>query len=110
MVPRFLFVDDRGRFGIGCKMQVKREERSGGGLYYNYGDYDFENGNCDRFRMESVMVERDRDNQSPDMASSFKIFPASPCSSSGVGVGCIEHPVSRMDTLAGVAIKYGVEV
>lgn len=24
--------------------------------------------------------------------------------------GCIQHPVSKMDTLAGIAIKYGVEV
>lgn len=31
----------------------------------------------------------------------------------GVGVGglnYIEHPVSKLDTLAGVAIRYGVEV
>jgi len=26
------------------------------------------------------------------------------------GVGFIEHPVSKYDTLAGIAIKYGVEV
>ena len=26
------------------------------------------------------------------------------------GLGYIEHPVSRFDTLAGIAIKYGVEV
>ncbi|KAK8969179.1 F-box protein [Platanthera guangdongensis] len=31
-------------------------------------------------------------------------------SSSPSGVNCIEHRVTRMDTLAGVAIKYGVEV
>ncbi|KAK8616148.1 hypothetical protein V6N13_017709 [Hibiscus sabdariffa] len=31
-------------------------------------------------------------------------------SSSLPGAGSIEHPVSRFDTLAGVAIKYGVEV
>jgi hypothetical protein len=30
--------------------------------------------------------------------------------SSNSGVGFIEHPVSKLDTLAGVAIKYGVEV
>lgn len=33
----------------------------------------------------------------------------SPTSSNG-GSGFIEHPVSKLDTLAGVAIKYGVEV
>lgn len=26
------------------------------------------------------------------------------------GVNCIEHRVSKMDTVAGIAIKYGVEV
>lgn len=31
-------------------------------------------------------------------------------SSSLPSAGFIEHPVSRFDTLAGVAIKYGVEV
>lgn len=34
---------------------------------------------------------------------------AAPDSGSG-GLNCIEHHVSKMDTLAGVAIKYGVEV
>ncbi|XP_034683147.1 uncharacterized protein LOC117912599 isoform X1 [Vitis riparia] len=91
-------------------MQMEREERRGS--YYNYGDYDYENGNCDRYRVESIMVERDRDNQSPEMSSSWKILPISSCpsSSSGLGVGSIEHQVSKMDTLAGIAIKYGVEV
>ncbi|RVW45453.1 hypothetical protein CK203_079737 [Vitis vinifera] len=90
-------------------MQMEREERRGS--YYNYGDYDYENGNCGRYRVESVMVERDRDNQSPEMSSSWKILPVSSCpsSSSGLGVGSIEHQVSKMDTLAGIAIKYGVE-
>ena len=31
-------------------------------------------------------------------------------SPSPVVAGCIQHPVSKMDTLAGIAIKYGVEV
>lgn len=56
------------------------------------------------------------------MESSSKPFPFSSSSSSpplppsyspsagGVGAGYIEHPVSKFDTLAGVAIKYGVEV
>ncbi|KAK1321603.1 F-box protein [Acorus calamus] len=35
--------------------------------------------------------------------------PATPSSSSG-GLNFIEHRVSKMDTLAGVAIKYGVEI
>lgn len=39
---------------------------------------------------------------------------SSPCSGGssvgGSGFGCIEHTVSKFDTLAGVAIRYGVEV
>lgn len=40
-------------------------------------------------------------------------LPISSCSysySGGMGGNYIEHTVSRFDTLAGVAIKYGVEV
>ncbi|KAK1326997.1 F-box protein [Acorus calamus] len=36
--------------------------------------------------------------------------PPSPPSSSSGGGNFIEHRVSKMDTLAGVAIKYGVEI
>uniref|UniRef100_A0A1D1YHG5 LysM and putative peptidoglycan-binding domain-containing protein 2 n=1 Tax=Anthurium amnicola TaxID=1678845 RepID=A0A1D1YHG5_9ARAE len=47
-------------------------------------------------------------------ADGFVASSASPSSSSppsaASGVNCIEHRVSKMDTLAGVAIKYGVEV
>lgn len=32
------------------------------------------------------------------------------CSSMGGGFSYIQHPVSKFDTLAGVAIRYGVEV
>lgn len=89
---------------------MKREGR--GGCYYDYGDYGFENGSCDRFLVENVMLERDRDNHSPEVSSSSTILPVSsfPLSSSGIGVSFIEHHVSKMDTLAGIAIKYGVEV
>ncbi|GMY17927.1 hypothetical protein FCV25MIE_13166 [Fagus crenata] len=37
-------------------------------------------------------------------------FPISSSSSSSSVVSFIQHPVSKMDTLAGIAIKYGVEV
>ncbi len=40
---------------------------------------------------------------------SFPISSSSSSSSSSV-VSFIQHPVSKMDTLAGIAIKYGVEV
>ncbi|KAL5576188.1 hypothetical protein UlMin_017887 [Ulmus minor] len=48
------------------------------------------------------------------MPSSSALLPVSstplPPSSPTSAFGYIEHPVSRLDTLAGVAIKYGVEV
>ncbi|XP_073136170.1 uncharacterized protein [Henckelia pumila] len=37
-------------------------------------------------------------------------FSSPPSSSAGIGLNCILHRVSRFDTLAGVAIRYGVEV
>ncbi|KAF3438343.1 hypothetical protein FNV43_RR21105 [Rhamnella rubrinervis] len=49
---------------------------------------------------------------SPSTASSSSSSPSS-VNGNGVGIGgknYIEHRVSKMDTLAGVAIKYGVEV
>lgn len=33
-----------------------------------------------------------------------------PSSTAGIGLNCIQHRVSKFDTLAGVAIRYGVEV
>ncbi|XP_030526673.1 uncharacterized protein LOC115738240 [Rhodamnia argentea] len=51
-----------------------------------------------------------RDGDSPAM----KLYPVSPGSpsqlASSSSSGAIEHPVSKFDTLAGVAIRYGVEV
>ena len=44
---------------------MEREGR--GGSYHSYGDYDYENGSCNRFRMENVVLERDRDDQGPEM-------------------------------------------
>ncbi|GMG98898.1 hypothetical protein Nepgr_000738 [Nepenthes gracilis] len=51
-------------------------------------------------------------NDSPAMPCKVFPVPSSPfaSSSSSSPVGFIEHPVSKMDTLAGIAIKYGVEV
>lgn len=37
-------------------------------------------------------------------------FSSLPSSIAGIGLNCIQHRVSRFDTLAGVAIRYGVEV
>ncbi|GAB4850629.1 hypothetical protein Ancab_029938 [Ancistrocladus abbreviatus] len=63
---------------------------------------------CDTDRM--IGEKELYDNTSEAM--SCKVFPVpSPSASSSFSpVRFIEHPVSKMDTLAGVAIKYGVEV
>ncbi|KAL4389622.1 hypothetical protein AHAS_Ahas03G0063500 [Arachis hypogaea] len=34
----------------------------------------------------------------------------SSCASPPIALGCIQHSISKLDTLAGIAIKYGVEV
>lgn len=83
-------------YGV-SRMQMERERRNNGGI----GEY---------YHGNSLLME-----------SSSKAFPISSSSSSpssssliggasGGGVNYIEHPVSKFDTLAGVAIKYGVEV
>ncbi|KAI3728554.1 hypothetical protein L6452_17192 [Arctium lappa] len=49
-----------------------------------------------------------------DVSPPVTVRHSSPCggrsSVGGSGFGCIEHTVSKFDTLAGVAIRYGVEV
>ncbi|XP_077221560.1 uncharacterized protein LOC143855218 [Tasmannia lanceolata] len=65
--------------------------------------------NDDRHRSSYDSLERGirrRENDST-MSSNFLGFPSL---SSSSGMNYIEHRVSKMDTLAGVAIKYGVEV
>lgn len=53
----------------------------------------------------------DRSTQVASSSSALR-FPAGSVALAAVGDGMnyIEHPVSKMDTLAGVAIRYGVEV
>ncbi|XP_010933281.2 uncharacterized protein [Elaeis guineensis] len=65
------------------------------------------NGNS--FQFSEGLMEREFDSFSAIPASSSSSLPSS-SSSSPMGVNYIEHRVSKMDTLAGVAIKYGVEV
>ena len=61
------------------------------------GDYTYNtNGNYSNFCNDYSVLENEKNQSLP--ASSYS------------GAGFIEHPVSRFDTLAGVAIKYGVEV
>lgn len=68
------------------------------------GSYN-ENRDCDLLR-SSGGVNRMRKNMDIDETSSADLSSISLFS----GVGYIEHPVSKFDTLAGIAIKYGVEV
>ncbi|XWS54337.1 hypothetical protein CRYUN_Cryun10bG0081300 [Craigia yunnanensis] len=74
-------------------MQMERERRHS----IANGDYSYNtNGNYSKFCNDYSVLEKEKNQSLP--ASSFS------------GAGFIEHPVSRFDTLAGVAIKYGVEV
>lgn len=60
------------------------------------------NGCYDKFLFDSDRETPSRE-RSPTM-------PSSSVSSSPPRHGYIEHPVSKLDTLVGIAIKYGVEV
>ncbi|EOX99130.1 Peptidoglycan-binding LysM domain-containing protein, putative isoform 3 [Theobroma cacao] len=74
-------------------MQMERERRNS----IANGDYSYNtNANYSNFCNDYSVLEKEKNHSLP--ASSLH------------GAGFIEHPVSRFDTLAGVAIKYGVEV
>lgn len=77
-------------------MQMEREWRNNNG----FGDH---------WVFESPLISSSSSSSSSSKLSSPKsVSSCSPFSSSGANY--IEHTVSRFDTLAGVAIKYGVEV
>lgn len=64
-----------------------------------------------------IWMEKDKridyDNGEMDLLSGGAAGSSSPPRSlpiSSAGLNYIQHPVSKFDTLAGVAIKYGVEV
>ena len=71
---------------------MERRERRNGNYNHN---------NCAWYDREDV-DHRDRE--------SLPISSPPSARSSGGAVTCIQHPVSKLDTLAGIAIKYGVEV
>ncbi|KAH1098680.1 hypothetical protein J1N35_015601 [Gossypium stocksii] len=74
-------------------MQMERERRNS----IANGDYScYTNDKYSRFSNDYSVTENEKHQSLP--------------SSSLPSAGFIEHPVSRFDTLAGVAIKYGVEV
>ncbi|KAM7484829.1 hypothetical protein LguiA_000838 [Lonicera macranthoides] len=88
-------------------MHIERERRriNGGGGGGGIGDYYYH------------VVDRPLLMESSSKPFPFSSSPPPPPlppsyspSAGGVGAGYIEHPVSKFDTLAGVAIKYGVEV
>ncbi|GMH07069.1 hypothetical protein Nepgr_008909 [Nepenthes gracilis] len=67
--------------------------------------------NCTGYDTDRVIGNTEYNNSSPSITC--KVFPVPsfpPPSSSSTPVRSIEHIVSKMDTLAGIAIKYGVEV
>ncbi|KAJ7954538.1 LysM and putative peptidoglycan-binding domain-containing protein [Quillaja saponaria] len=69
------------------------------------------NGNYGQFYADyDDVLDREVPNREQSPTMSFLPISSSPISSSSSGVNYIEHPVSKLDTLAGVAIKYGVEV
>ncbi|XP_068645962.1 uncharacterized protein [Aristolochia californica] len=71
-------------------MQLERARRSSNSQFFS-----------------SDLVERGRET---DSMMSTGYLSAASLPSSNARLNYIEHPVSKMDTLAGVAIKYGVEV
>ncbi|XWS63307.1 hypothetical protein CRYUN_Cryun06bG0084100 [Craigia yunnanensis] len=74
-------------------MQMGRERRNS----IANGNYSYNsNGNYSNFCNDYSVLKNEKNQSLP--VSSYS------------GAGFIEHPVSRFDTLAGVAIKYGVEV
>ncbi|MBA0727480.1 hypothetical protein Golax_000461 [Gossypium laxum] len=75
-------------------MLMERERRNGINTIEQYS-YDT-NGHYSHFCNDYSLLEKDKIQNLP--------------SSTIPSAGFIEHPVSRFDTLAGVAIKYGVEV
>ncbi|XP_073112712.1 uncharacterized protein [Elaeis guineensis] len=79
-------------------MEVERVRRNGNSFYFSESLMD----GC-------VAHSRKFDGRATIPVSSSSFLPSS-SSSSPMAVKYIEHRVSKMDTLAGVAIKYGVEV
>uniref|UniRef100_A0A7N0U295 LysM domain-containing protein n=1 Tax=Kalanchoe fedtschenkoi TaxID=63787 RepID=A0A7N0U295_KALFE len=97
-------------------MQMGRDMRGGGGGGFgngNYVHYDHHHHNNNH----AVDLSDVYDDDSPSSSLSKTVPGLTTASSSsppvialGNGLNYIEHHVSKMDTLAGVAIKYGVEV
>ncbi|PON77744.1 LysM domain containing protein [Parasponia andersonii] len=88
-------------------MQMERERRNRNG-FGSYSEF------CSDFDQHNRLDQNSETNghahhQTTTTTSTLSPSSSSP-SSSSPAAGYIEHPVSKLDTLAGVAIKYGVEV
>ena len=93
-------------------MQMEREIRNRNGI----GIYSELSSDYDSNRVDQTDCNGRYPTTSASSSSSFPSTAVLPVSSPSLpsppspAVGYIEHPVSKLDTLAGVAIKYGVEV
>lgn len=94
------------------EMQMEREIRNRNGI----GIYSELSSDYDSNRVDQTDCNGRYPTSSASSSSSFPSAAVLPVSSPSLpsppspAVGYIEHPVSKLDTLAGVAIKYGVEV
>ena len=81
---------------------MEREKRNRNGNGFGFGNYtEIYSDGIDQNRLDQPETNGFHTTSTPSSSSS---------SSSPAKLGYIEHPVSKLDTLAGVAIKYGVEV
>ncbi|KAL2926891.1 LysM and putative peptidoglycan-binding domain-containing protein 1 [Bienertia sinuspersici] len=94
-------------------MDFGRRRENGNGYSYGYGNGIGNGVSYDRINFE----DKEFGDGPIAVPSSSKVFPisassstTSSCSSSSSPLRYIEHHVSKMDTLAGIAIRYGVEV
>lgn len=100
----FFFFFSWGIRNFGTKIEMDRRMNGGGlgfGGYYDVVD-----------RSTGMASSSSPPPSPPSSSAPAKIFAVNsppPTTAAGVG-GYIEHTVSKFDTLAGVAIKYGVEV
>ncbi|KAJ9189392.1 hypothetical protein P3X46_000695 [Hevea brasiliensis] len=105
------------------QMEMQRQRVNGNCKYSQFCN-DFDNGEGEKLLDPPTICcngdahQHNNNDDNSFLISSTNIYPF-PFSSSSTsttttappgGLGFIHHPVSRLDTLAGVAIKYGVEV
>lgn len=97
-----------------CEEGMKRERKVNGGLGLGLGlgfedDCNNVNGSF-RITSSSVLSSSSSSSSTPLKHTSSPVAVGIVGTGGVGGLSYIEHPVSKFDTLAGVAIKYGVEV